>query len=165
MKTCTGCGAEKSLDDFYTQRERRVGKGRERRPMPHCKACHKEKEKVRRAGLSPEEAEAYYSRMRARKLLAFFGLTAEKYETLLEAQGGVCAICKRPETSTENRRGVTRVRRLAVDHDRKCCPGDKSCGECFRGLLCMTCNTRLGYFEKYSLFPALFSYLKIEVSS
>ena len=57
---------------------------------------------------------------------------------MLEAQGGLCAVCRGPE--------VVR-KRLAVDHDHRCCEfGAKppSCGECLRGLLCTHCNTRAG---------------------
>lgn len=57
-----------------------------------------------------------------------FGLTVEQYNSMLEAQGGVCAICKRPK----------RKRRLAVDHDHKT--------GMIRGLLCSPCNTSLGGF-------------------
>lgn len=59
-----------------------------------------------------------------------FNLTPEKYALLLAAQGGKCAICHRKPIS----------KRLACDHDHKCCPGPVSCGECVRGLLCRNCN-------------------------
>src|ERR1700731_1515836 len=54
-----------------------------------------------------------------------YGITPERYSELLVSQGGVCAICKEPG----------RKKRLCVDHDHRCCPGEKSCGECTRGLL------------------------------
>ncbi len=60
------------------------------------------------------------------------------YEKLFEKQGGVCAICKQPETSTN--RG--RVKRLSVDH----CHTTRK----IRGLLCQLCNTGLGSFRDSS---------------
>jgi hypothetical protein len=79
------------------------------------------------------------SRHRA-KLIGKFNMTPEQYDELLQKQNGVCAICKvKPEK-----------RLLAVDHDRGCCPGWKSCGKCVRGLLCMVCNTRLEWFVRYA---------------
>jgi hypothetical protein len=70
--------------------------------------------------------------------LANYGMTWEQYQELLAAQGGGCAICGRQCTSG---------RLLAVDHDHACCPGQYSCGNCVRGLLCGACNHGIGKFE------------------
>ncbi len=56
-------------------------------------------------------------------------LTADEYNAMLEAQGGVCAICKKKP----------KAGRLAVDHVHGT---DK-----VRGLLCNLCNSALGLFK------------------
>ncbi len=63
-----------------------------------------------------------------------YKMTKAMYEGLLESQNGVCAICK----------GLPNRKFLAVDHDHSCCPTEKTCGECIRGLLCGSCNSFLG---------------------
>lgn len=68
-----------------------------------------------------------------------YGITRERYDASIEAQGGLCAICRRPPEAANDR-----VKRLVVDHDHGCCPGDTSCGKCVRGLLCVWCNRLLG---------------------
>lgn len=69
-----------------------------------------------------------------------YHITPERYLELLEAQEGVCAICKRPPGE----------RRLHVDHDHSCCPAaSKSCGKCVRGLLCFSCNSKIGWLETF----------------
>lgn len=71
-----------------------------------------------------------------------YNITVEDYERLLAEQGGVCAICKQPETAR-------RYRRFSVDHDHSCCPERAtSCGKCVRGLLCHQCNAVLGHIEQ-----------------
>lgn len=63
------------------------------------------------------------------------GITALEKEAIAEAQDG-CAICGRLVPSA---RGWT------VDHDHSCCPGERSCPSCRRGVLCHWCNATLGY--------------------
>lgn len=70
-----------------------------------------------------------------------FNLQPGQFDELSKAQDGLCAICHQPEhavSKTGRRYG------LVVDHDRKCCPGDTSCGRCVRGLICRNCNIMLG---------------------
>lgn len=66
-----------------------------------------------------------------------FGISLDDYQRMLEAQGGVCVICKQPETS--KRDGQTKW--LAVDHDHTLGRGPHS----VRGLLCSNCNPMIGY--------------------
>lgn len=69
---------------------------------------------------------------KARALRESFDLSVEQYSQMLKSQGGVCAICKEPETHMRN----GKIKALAVDHDHKT-------GE-IRGLLCFDCNTGIG---------------------
>jgi hypothetical protein len=68
-----------------------------------------------------------------------YGITTDQYHAMLAAQGGLCAICDKPQNQLK--------RRMNVDHDHACCPGFGSCGKCIRGLLCSSCNTLLGRIE------------------
>jgi hypothetical protein len=61
-----------------------------------------------------------------------YGITLADYDQMLKRQKGVCAICKKPETHS-------RQRRLSVDHNHET-------GE-VRGLLCARCNRALGMFN------------------
>ena len=86
-----------------------------------------------------------------------YGIEPHRYELLLQAQGGVCAICGRPETAVI--RGT--IASMSVDHDHGCCPGKKSCGKCIRGLLCRRCNGALGLFrDDPRLLSAALTYLE-----
>jgi Recombination endonuclease VII len=64
-----------------------------------------------------------------------YDMTVDDYDRMLREQNGVCAICRRLETSTH--RG--KVRRLAIDHDH-------ATGR-VRGLLCSSHNNGLGRFS------------------
>lgn len=63
-----------------------------------------------------------------------YGITVDDYNALLEEQGEVCAICRRPEHVVS--RG--KLKPLSVDHDH-------ATGR-VRGILCHECNVGLGKF-------------------
>jgi hypothetical protein len=65
------------------------------------------------------------------------GVDAARYQEMLHAQGGVCAICHRPETSPDKASGKTKD--LAIDHDHAT--------GAIRALLCSNCNRGLGLFN------------------
>ena len=63
------------------------------------------------------------------QLKRYYGISLEVWNSLMESQGGKCAICG----------GVPVQSRLCVDHDHKT-------GR-IRGLLCRKCNAALGLFS------------------
>jgi len=106
-RRCKTCGLTKPLAvDFY-----KLPTGTFRR---NCRACVMEGNKTRHE-LAPEKK-------RASHLKGLYNLTIDEYEQIFVAQGGVCAICKKPPTK----------QRLAVDHDHR--------SKVIRGLLCTWCN-------------------------
>ena len=68
---------------------------------------------------------------RIENLRNLYGMTLEEYEDRRAAQGGVCAICRKPQLDGHS---------LFVDHDH-------SNGK-VRGLLCHHCNVVLGHLER-----------------
>ena len=67
-----------------------------------------------------------------------YGMSPEDFGKLLTKQRGRCAGCGRVFDEQ-------RWSRPHVDHDHKCCPGERSCGKCNRGLLCFSCNVIIGH--------------------
>ncbi len=68
---------------------------------------------------------------REQRLQKVYGLTLSDYQTILDEQGGGCAICG----ATTNANG----RRLSVDHNHET-------GQ-IRGVLCSNCNTGIGHLR------------------
>lgn len=73
-------------------------------------------------------------------------ITKVDYIKMLVAQGFCCKICK-GKTASEHR--TVAPSGLYIDHDHACCPGERSCGKCVRGLLCNSCNIAIGRYENY----------------
>jgi hypothetical protein len=131
---CTGCGTEDA--EFYLTGGR---------PQQPCKECRKAISLAAWHSMTPEQAakraEAHWEQSLQRK----FNITPAQYWLLFEQQDGRCRICRRSIEEI----GSERFKHLSVDHDRNCCPGDTSCGQCIRGLLCAKCNGSLGWYEQF----------------
>lgn len=123
-KLCNSCGIVKNRADFYP----RV-KG-EYAVFPNCKSCTLMISRDRRKIMPTEQAR--HSRSAKFKR---YGITEGEYISMLRLQNNRCKIC-----GGVNQDGSD----LAVDHDHYCCPGNESCGQCIRGLLCRKCNSGIG---------------------
>lgn len=90
----------------------------------------KELDRAYRRAWAKENPERTLAYARKHYLKKKYGITLEEFDALLEAQGGVCAICDGGPRPWPN---------LVVDHDH-------STGR-IRGLLCHPCNAGLGQFN------------------
>lgn len=89
-------------------------------------------------------------KVRERALKYHYGIDLAEYRRMYEAQGGLCAICRRPETATCGR---DKPRSLSVDHHH----GTSK----VRALLCARCNRCLGNWEDSAdLLRAALAYLE-----
>jgi hypothetical protein len=160
-KQCTKCGIYKEITHFHKYskaqdqlkpwckpcvKEYDLSEDDPKRVMPrkiqgeliHCRKCEQYLDiskfpKLRKNG----KYTTYTYCLECDNLIGHLGnlkkykLTRDDYVNLEKSQNGVCKICG----ETEKYR-----KRLSVDHDHSCCPGEGSCGNCIRGLLCSTCN-------------------------
>lgn len=99
----------------------------------------------RRRGVRAGDDLAVRSRWRRASKFTRFGITEKQFDQLLEHQDYACGICREPFDVGQ---------RVCIDHDHACCPvppdgRSRSCGRCVRGLLCVRCNTWLGWMETY----------------
>jgi len=96
------------------------------------RATHKEEIKIGQKEWRDEHKDVvkHYS------LQYSYKITLAQYSELLLRQNNLCLGCLRPQSEFE--------KAFCVDHDHSCCPGEKSCGKCIRGLLCGPCNRVLG---------------------
>jgi hypothetical protein len=92
--------------------------------------CERADEGRKKKHKMSREAQRHYG------LKRYYGIDLSKYQEMLLAQSGVCAICFKPETSVVN----GKIKPLAVDH---CHNSEK-----IRGLLCARCNQAIGLLSE-----------------
>jgi hypothetical protein len=139
VKTCRVCRTEKPLSEFYKWKQGETGY------RPDCKQCYNAKAREYWKG-DPKRQDRLLTRHNWH-LLDKYGLTAEQWQQMVDAQGGRCFLCGRTPEEAGGRSGPLGVT-LHVDHDHRCCSGPRSCGKCIRGLLCAPCNRMVGWIER-----------------
>lgn len=117
-------------------------------PVRRCSKCNRRKfavetySKFRCKQCKVESIKAWRKRNKERRidhnLWARYHIRPADVAAMLKAQCRRCRLC----------RDNISLRRMAIDHDHRCCQGRVSCGKCIRGLLCRRCNVFVGYLEK-----------------
>jgi hypothetical protein len=158
MKKCPKCTRGLPDQDFHIKRYSSGTIGL----RSYCKACSKkERDEWRARSPKDNERNKAYNRenahiIRGNKIKVYWPGTdwrqaSEKYKEMRNNQGGVCALCQRPERRQHAVTGTTWD--LAIDH----------CHETglVRGLLCNACNRGLGLLgDKIEILEKVVEYLK-----
>lgn len=148
QKACRKCGEVKPLSEFHRQKGMKDGHRHD------CKPCHtasdmrryfaNREERIKKVGewkrsnrdrvnasqrrRRIERGDELRLKERAGHLRRKYGLRLRDFDTLLYAQLGMCAICRKPAW-----------RKLHVDHDHST--------KQVRGLLCEKCNKAIGLLD------------------
>lgn len=137
-KTCKSCGKDKPFTaEFFVRRLDRPrgsglrGKCLECESIKNAEWVSRPEVKRRRNAMERERYRDPKRVQRKARYMYQFGMTIEDYDTLLEKQGGVCAVCKGEQSPPE--------RRFCIDH----CHLSGN----VRGLLCFSCNVAIGHFR------------------
>lgn len=129
---------------WYQQNKERLNlKAKERRQINHEKIKETDRKYYRKHRKERScQARKYYKkhreRIRLKHIFDAYSLTPEMYETLFIGQDFKCNICEREV--------FPYTREVHVDHNHAT--------RRVRGILCFTCNIKLGWFEKNKKFVA-----------
>lgn len=141
LKKCYLCLQDKALSNFS-----KVGKSQ--RLCKFCIDCEDSAGAIRLKKKKDGDSSYYisnYEDVREKqiwsRLKTRYGVTQEWFEHRMLQQDGVCAICGKPPTK----------KRLHVDHNHV--TGEP------RGLLCVTCNMRVGVIEDHEWLSSAHLYL------
>lgn len=118
-KKCWVCKELKPVEEFHKRSKAKDGRNNT------CHSCENSRSRIR--GREPWT-----------NLYKKYGITKERYEQMLQEQGGGCAICGVTEGVIDSRTGLPR--RLHLDHNHKT-------GQ-LRGLLCSWHNVGIGHFKE-----------------
>ena len=139
---------KKQYDMIYRQNNR------ERKRIVEQKYKIENKEKIREAEKLryQKNKDAICSRNMRNYYKRKYGITKEQYDAMVLQQGGLCAICRKPETSLDSRTSSS-VIGLAIDHCH-------TTGR-IRKLLCKRCNMCLGRVgDSVEVLQAMIKYLE-----
>lgn len=118
---CNTCGRSEEETDFYPYLQTK---------RKECHYAYQKEYRSRQAGQSMTKDKKYALKKR-------YGLSVERFETMIQDQDGRCAICgQKPEETVAQ---VGYHDRLHVDHDHE--------SGLVRGLLCNGCNRALGFIN------------------
>lgn len=140
-RACRTCKQVKGPDEYPRDHGRRDGRG------TLCLTCAAAATSYYNSIADPEDLRLrkaasyqknYGTTTRSYKLRTTFGISLAEYQEMFESQGGVCAICEKPEW-VKRVNHADQVRELCVDHDHET--------GVVRQLLCAACNKALGYFK------------------
>lgn len=140
LKQCSKCKKTKRHQSFFTDTRNSSGLSSE------CKTC---RTAVARAWKDKWGTE-YKAREAHRRREREFGISLEEYTEMHEAQGGVCAICLKPEIMKHQ---SGKIKTLAIDHSHET--------GMIRELLCSRCNNALGgFYDNPTILEKAIAYLK-----
>lgn len=128
MRKCSRC---KVSSDFGIDNSRKDGL------KFYCKSCCKE------VNSKWTNSKAGKKAIRNAQLKLNHKVTPELWSEMMLNQKGLCKLCNTRFDLEHGWNGMYPV----VDHDHSCCPNEKSCGKCIRGLIHRKCNTALGMFN------------------
>jgi len=176
MKTCTKCSRELPLTKQYFS-PRELAKDGFRNQCKECRRLGRKewiektdynwgrdnpekKNQLKRSFWAKHKDRLNFERKEDRaknpdkyrnlSLVRLYGITLDKYIQMHEEQGGLCAICKKPETA---KRKDGSIRWLCVDHNHTTKEN--------RQLLCSRCNTAIGLiFDNIKISEEVTKYLR-----
>lgn len=131
-RQCEGC-QRKGRESAERWKKRHPGEHNKRQKQWYQNNVEAERPKHRRWYRDNKEAE------RAARLLRLYGITPERYDAMLTAQGGHCAICLATEPGGK---GTWHVDHKHADGFKRLPPEEKR--KSVRGLLCNDCNHGIG---------------------
>jgi len=162
-KVCTKCGFEKPVSDYGISLNK---KNDITYRSGSCRGCDRIESKeyykknvekrLRYASAysslkrkNPEWLKSRRDYHRKRNVVIHYGISFDEYSRMHDVQGGLCAICRKPEMATY--KGEPRL--LCVDHDHET--------KKVRAFLCSACNFAIGGLkENIELFERAIEYLR-----
>lgn len=151
MKICNKCHESKPLESFYKEKDTKDGY------RCACKKCRDNaRERHRDANRAKYNtwhvqymkehplSKIQKDQQTSRVMKCRYGITLDEYNSLLEKQGGHCALCKKRKNNKSGRR-------LAIDHCHK--------SGRIRGILCDGCNVSIHILENPELYEKAIAYL------